>query len=623
MSENSSHVGGIYADFEQELADFRQAYAGRPREELVQLCLMALEREEIVSVAYHEDVLGRRLATLDIPDDARAVIDQALTWAWKDEEMHAIYVRGALLRLAGWRLRTATLVRQMAGAVGGWAASVRQHVRWREAPFSRGAATLLTTVGGLLGKVPRTVRAHLRYASFRDFCRFNVEAERTAWLCWARMAELAEVVPEVSQGLGHEFRRVQEEEERHRQVFAILAESLDDQDHLAAGVSARSLMDRIGAVGEFFLPRAYRTSAASRNPLGSGDPVWVHHGEAGQKCDALLRLIEDSGLRRRLEERSRATGVPLPAMKVAIKPTFMLGYAKRDLSMVTDAELLHELAGWLRGLGCADVAVVECANLYDRFYGGRSVSEVADYLGFRSPHYRVVDSAGEQVPHAYFRGMAQYGVGRTWKEADFRITFAKMRSHPIEHVYLSVANVEWVGGRCDQFLFLDRQAHRETAIMMLLDEFPPHYALLDGYDLAADGLVGVMGCARPPSPRRLYASGDALALDVVAARHLGVDDARESVILRAAFHWFGEPARAPEVRGLDEPVAGWRGPYHSEWSTLLSFMAYPMYVLGSGRGALFVPEMDQAAFPLLVPEGLLLRTGRRLVRRLIGLRLPA
>jgi len=46
-------------------------------------------------------------------------------------------------------------------------------------------------------------------------------------------------------------------------------------------------------------------------------------------------------------------------------------------------------------------------------------------------------------------------------------------------------------------------------------------------------------------------------------------------------------------------------------------------VLGSGRGALFVPEMDQAAFPLLVPEGLLLRTGRRLVRRLIGLRLPA
>jgi hypothetical protein len=277
----------------------------------------------------------------------------------------------------------------------------------------------------------------------------------------------------------------------------------------------------------------------------------------------------------------------------------------------------------LRELGCTEVAAVECANIYDHFYGNRSVAEVAAYLGYGSPSYRIVDSSSEQVPHQYFRGMAQYGVGRTWKEADYRITFAKMRSHPVELVYLSVANVEWVGGRCDQFLFLDRQAHRETAIMMLLDEFPPHFALLDGYDLAADGLVGVMGCAKPPSPRRLYASGDALALDLVAARHLGLSDPRQSLILRAAFHWFGEPARQPEVRGLDEPVAGWRGPYHSEWTTLLSVMAYPVYVLGSARGALFVPQMDEVAFPPLTREGVLLRAGRRLVRRIIGLRLPA
>jgi len=182
--------------------------------------------------------------------------------------------------------------------------------------------------------------------------------------------------------------------------------------------------------------------------------------------------------------------------------------------------------------------------------------------------------------------------------------------------------VEWVGGRCDQFLFMDRRAQRETAVMMLLDEFPPHFALLDGYDQAADGLVGMMGCARPPMPLRLYASGDALALDVVAARHLGLRDPRDSILLRAAYHWFGPPARPPEVRGLDEPVAGWRGPYHSEWSTLLSVMAYPVYVLGSARGALFVPEMDEAAFPPLTREGVFLRASRRLVRRIIGLRLP-
>jgi hypothetical protein len=133
----------------------------------------------------------------------------------------------------------------------------------------------------------------------------------------------------------------------------------------------------------------------------------------------------------------------------------------------------------------------------------------------------------------------------------------------------------------------------------------------------------MMGCARPPAPLRLYASGDALALDVVAARHLGLRDPRDSILLRAAYHWFGPPARPPEVRGLDEPVEGWRGPYHSEWTTLLSAMANPMFVLGSGRGALFVPEMDEAAFPPLVPAGMLLRAGRRVVRRIIGLHLPS
>jgi len=611
----------LFTDFQRELEEQRRACAGRPRQEMVRLCLLALEREEIVAVAYHEDVLGRRLATLPIPDDARAVIGQALTWAWKDEEMHVVYVRGTLLRLAGLRLRLMTLARQAAGALGGWSASVRQHVRWREAPLSRAAATGLTALGSLLGRVPRQVRAQLRYSTFREFCLFNVEAERTAWLCWARMAELADEVPEVSGGLAEDFRRVRDEEDRHRRVFAILAEAFVEGDHLGPGQDAAALAARIGAVGEFFLPRAHRTGAGARQPLGSGDPVWVTRGQAGQKRAALRALLDESGLGARLEQRADELGTTVARLKVAVKPTFMLGYARRDLSTVTDPELLDELALWLREKGCADVAAVECANLYDHFYARRSVEEVAAYLGFASPHYRIVDSAAEQVPHRYFRGMAQYGVGRTWKEADYRVTFAKMRSHPIEHVYLCVANVEWVGGRCDQFLFMDRRAQRETAVMMLLDEFPPHFALLDGYDQAADGLVGMMGCARPPMPLRLYASGDALALDVVAARHLGLRDPRDSILLRAAYHWFGPPARPPEVRGLDEPVEGWRGPYHSEWTTLLSAMANPMFVLGSGRGALFVPEMDEAAFPPLVPAGMLLRAGRRVIRRIIGLRL--
>jgi hypothetical protein len=300
----------------------------------------------------------------------------------------------------------------------------------------------------------------------------------------------------------------------------------------------------------------------------------------------------------------------------------MMGYHRRDLSNVTDPALLDELARYLHACGCPDVAVVESPNIYDWFYQQRTVADVARYFGIGSPYFRLIDLGAEQVPHSHARGLAQYTVGRTWKEADFRITFGKMRSHPVELAHLTIGNAEWLGARCDQFVFVERQAQRETAVLMLLDEFPPHFALLDAYDWAADGLVGVMGCPRPKSPRRLYAGRDALAVDTVAARHLGIQSPRDSSLLRAALHWFGEPAVPVQVVGCDEPVAGWRGPYHNEISALLSFLAFPVYVLGSLRGAVFVPQMDEDAFPPKERVSGRLRLTRWGVQTLLGLRWP-
>ena len=288
--------------------------------------------------------------------------------------------------------------------------------------------------------------------------------------------------------------------------------------------------------------------------------------------------------------------------------------------MITDSQLLDELARYVRACGCKDVAVVEGRNIYDQFYGNRSVQDVARYFDISSPHFRVVDLSEEQVPHSYFRGMAQYTVGHTWKDADFRISFAKMKSHPVELAHLTIGNLEGIGARCDQFLFAERQADRETATMMLLDEFPPHFSIIDAYEQAADGLVGVMGCPQPPAPLRFYAGTDALAVDMVAMRHMGMADPRESSTLRAACHWFGDPCNNIEIDGPDEPLRNWRSPYHSEISTILSFLALPVYVLGSARGALFVPQMDRDAFPLLHRESWTLRAGRRGIQSLLGLR---
>ena len=613
-------MGNIYDQFELELASLDRKYAGHPRRQMIRLFLLALEREEIVSVGYREELIAARLNTMPISEKEREIVRHALLWIWKDEEMHAIYIRGAIFKVGAFPLRARALLRQLAGALGGWSTSVRQHVRWSDAPLSRTVATLLTWTGSLTGKVPPDVRQHLRYGSFRDFCLFNVDAEKTAWLCWQRIIELTNGQPFMLPSLIDDFRRIMEDEDRHRQIFEILAAALDDNDQLVPEETADSLAQKIRAVGEFFLPRALRSRRVAENALGSGGRVGIVQGRALEEKLSLFRGLLDDHLRDLLRDRAASLGKPLSEFRVAIKPAFMMGYDRRDRSMITDRELLDELAAFLRECGCDDVAVVEGRNLYDQFYDNRSVLNVARYFDISSPHFRVVDLSDEQVPHVYFRGMAQYTVGKTWKDADFRISFAKMRSHPVELVHLTIANLEGIGTRCDHFLFAERQAERETATMMLLDAFPPHLSILDAYEQAADGLVGIMGCPRPATPLRFYAGSDALAVDMVATRHMGLNDPREATNLRAACHWFGDPEESIEIDGPDEPLPDWRSPYYSEFSTMLSFLALPVYVLGSGRGALFVPEMDREEFPPLRPESVPLRLGRYGIQRLLGLR---
>jgi len=614
-------MGVVYEEFERELSVWGRRYAGRPSQEIIRLFLLALEREQIVSIAYSEDVLNRRLCSLMVPDEAREIFHSALVWAWRDEAMHAIYVRGALMKQRNLVLQLRAFFQQSAGAIGGWAASVRQHLQWTDAPISSLLAAAVTWTGYLTGKVPASVRKHLDYASFRDFCLYNVDAEQTASLCFKRLGELATHQGTFDNTTIQDFDHIREDEERHRRVFEIFAEALSDDGQLVSGETVETLAAKVRDVGEVFLPRRLRAGIARENPLGKGGRVWSVRGEFSESKLPLFReLLEDAGLRASLEAHAATLGKTVSDMAVVIKPTFMLGYHRKDMSPVTDPALVEELAQYLNECGCTDIAVVEQRNIYDRFYQNRTVAEVASYLGFESQRYRVVDASLEQVPHAYARGLGQYSVSRTWRDADFRISFGKLRSHSIEFVSLSISNTDGLGARCDEFIFFERQAQRYTANMMLLDQFPPHFALLDGYDLASDGLLGMMGCPQPKSPRRLYAGDDALAVDLVAARHIGLNKARDAGALREACHWFGDPSDRIEIVGTDEPVSGWRSPYHNEWSTLLSLLAFPVYQYASDRGAVFVPEMDEEAFPPLTPESPLLQLRRKSLQAILGLR---
>lgn len=595
-------------------------YRGRPRAELHQLLLLALERERLVTVAYSDGGFLARLEALDRQGDFPGLLQQAMRWTWKDEETHSVYIGGLLSKMGTPWLRMKAQSQEIAGIIAGWASSAQQHLRWRDAPFSRTAATAVTGVGKLMGKVPRAAREHLRKLTLREYCLLQMDAENTAAVCWRRIAELAGQPPGFDAETCREFQRIADDEDRHRLVFEAIGDHLDDDDGLR---DAGTLVERLRAIGEPFVVRKHRKGGAGSNPMGRGGRVWcVQGGPADGKRAVFRRILSESGLEAQVAEIARATGKPASALKVVVKPVFMLGYDKRDRSGVTDPELVDELALFLREQGCSDIAVGEGRTVYDNFHGNRTVEEVARYFGFDAPSYRVTDFSLDQVPHRYPHGLGQHSVSRAWKEADVRIVFGKLRSHPVDFSHCVLGALQGIGSRLEEFLFAEAMADRDMALLMPLEEFPAHFALVDGYDSAADGLAGVVGCANAPAPRRLYGGNDALAVDFVATRHMGLPEPRDSLLLRSACLWFGDPTGAIEVVGTDEPIPGWRHPHCNGLSILLSRMAFPAYRHMSNRGAVFLPSFDEAAFPPLQRAGLGLRFGRSVARRILGLRAP-
>jgi len=54
-------MGAIDEEFEETLRDLREKFRARPDRELEQLLLLALEREQLVTVAYRNDLMSHRL----------------------------------------------------------------------------------------------------------------------------------------------------------------------------------------------------------------------------------------------------------------------------------------------------------------------------------------------------------------------------------------------------------------------------------------------------------------------------------------------------------------------------------------------------------------------------------
>jgi uncharacterized protein (DUF362 family) len=259
------------------------------------------------------------------------------------------------------------------------------------------------------------------------------------------------------------------------------------------------------------------------------------------KLEALDKVLDETGFDALVEKELAVSGKTKTDFSIVIKPNFMFAYNKRDHTTFTDPELVARLVERLRNAGFEKIAVVEAQSTYGEYFDKRSVQEMAQYLGFNGEiGYEIVDMTTDAIDRQQFGPhLGDHPVSRSWRDADFRISFAKNKTHAYSYYTLAIKNIYGALPLANKFkeYHCDRDIYHTT--IEYLTAFPVHYGLIDAY-VSADGPFGIFADTRPNQTHTIIGGADLVAVDWVGASKMGIDP-MISKYMRLAVAAFGKP----------------------------------------------------------------------------------
>lgn len=314
-----------------------------------------------------------------------------------------------------------------------------------------------------------------------------------------------------------------------------------NNDHYPTAVFQRRIIKVRDPSGQECLALEEDMSLMRLEAIGSEQEVTVASTRDEDKLAALDKALEATGFDAVVAMAQKASGKAKGDFLIAIKPNFMFAYNKRDRTTFTDPALVAHLVARLRGSGSENIAVVEAQSTYGEYFDRRSVREMADYLGFdEGAGYRVVDmteDAQESQPLGPHLG--SHPVSAVWRDADFRISFAKNKTHAYAYYTLTLKNIYGALPLANKFKeYHCRRDIYHTAIEYL-KAFPVHFGLVDAH-LSADGPFGIFADPCPNPTHTVIAGEDLVAVDWVAASKMGIDPL-VSPYMELAVKAFGKP----------------------------------------------------------------------------------
>lgn len=266
-------------------------------------------------------------------------------------------------------------------------------------------------------------------------------------------------------------------------------------------------------------------------------------------------MLEEARFFEILESCRAASGKAPEDFLIVIKPNFMMGVKVEKPPLVyTDPALVEHWLERLRRAGYTNLRVVESQNVYSLWYHNRSVTNVARTLGFTADGSEVRDLTSEQFPYDYGGTLGSHFVGASWRDADFRISFAKNKTHDVSRCTLVLKNTYGCLPARDKFHEYHRKREVDVVTVEQLHHFPVHFAAVDaiwsldgplgykeGFDVVLDDEGHVVRQGNIHRTNTVIGGRDILAVEHVGMSKMGLDPAKDKRFYKLAVAAFGEP----------------------------------------------------------------------------------
>ncbi len=274
------------------------------------------------------------------------------------------------------------------------------------------------------------------------------------------------------------------------------------------------------------------------------------------KFKALDRVLGETDFYDILERKWKNSGKEKEDFLIAVKPNFMMTYNKIDESTYTDPELVEHLLDELHDREYTNLALVESRNTYGLYFDKRGVAEVARYVGYQDKNYRIHDLTDEREEFDYGGPLGRHFAGPTWRDADFRISFAKNKTHSFCYYTLTLKNIYGTLPLENKLFEYHKKKEFDWPTIETLKHFPVHYGIIDAF-LSADGPMGVISDVSPNLTKTLIGGERIVAVDWVGARKMGLNPLK-SRFMKIAVHEFGSPEGKIELIGDDTLYRPWK-----------------------------------------------------------------